>query len=260
MDKTVASAAEAVADIPDGARLAVGGFGLCGIPSALIAALLDAGVTDLDVVSNNCGVDDWGLGLLLAQRRIRRMTSSYVGENKEFERQFLSGELEVELTPQGTLAERLRAGGAGIPAFFTPAGVGTQVADGGLPWRYDGSGGIAVASPAKETREFDGRTYVMERGITTDFALVRASLADTLGNAVFDTSTRNFNPLAAMAGRITIVEAERVVAPGEIDPASVHLPGIFVQRVLPLGPEDIAAKRIERRTVRRPTQAEEATS
>jgi 3-oxoacid CoA-transferase subunit A len=260
VDKTVASAAEAVADIPDGARLAVGGFGLCGIPSALIAALLDAGVTDLDVVSNNCGVDDWGLGLLLAQRRIRRMTSSYVGENKEFERQFLSGELEVELTPQGTLAERLRAGGAGIPAFFTPAGVGTQVADGGLPWRYDGSGGIAVASPAKETREFDGRTYVMESGITTDFALVRASLADTLGNAVFDTSTRNFNPLAAMAGRITIVEAERVVAPGEIDPASVHLPGIFVQRVLPLGPEDIAAKRIERRTVRRPTQEEEATS
>jgi 3-oxoacid CoA-transferase subunit A len=260
VDKTVASAAEAVADIPDGARLAVGGFGLCGIPSALIAALLDAGVTDLDVVSNNCGVDDWGLGLLLAQRRIRRMTSSYVGENKEFERQFLSGELEVELTPQGTLAERLRAGGAGIPAFFTPAGVGTQVADGGLPWRYDGSGGIAVASPAKETREFDGRTYVMERGITTEFALVRASLADTLGNAVFDTSTRNFNPLAAMAGRITIVEAERVVAPGEIDPASVHLPGIFVQRVLPLGPEDIAAKRIERRTVRRPTQEEEATS
>ena len=251
MDKTVASAAEAVADIPDGARLAVGGFGLCGIPSALIAALLEAGVTDLDVVSNNCGVDDWGLGLLLAQRRIRRMTSSYVGENKEFERQFLSGELEVELTPQGTLAERLRAGGAGIPAFFTPAGVGTQVADGGLPWRYDGSGGIAVASPAKETREFDGRMYVLERGITADFALVRASLADTLGNAVFDTSTRNFNPLAAMAGRITIVEAERVVAPGGIDPASVHLPGIFVQRVLPLKPEDIGAKRIERRTVRK---------
>ena len=158
MDKTVASAAEAVADIPDGARLAVGGFGLCGIPSALIAALLDVGVTDLDVVSNNCGVDDWGLGLLLAERRIRRMTSSYVGENKEFERQYLSGELEVELTPQGTLAERLRAGGAGIPAFYTPAGVGTQVADGGLPWRYDGSGGIAVASPPKETGEFDGRT------------------------------------------------------------------------------------------------------
>ena len=197
MDKTVSSAAEAVADIPDGARLAVGGFGLCGIPSTLIAALLDAGVTDLDVVSNNCGVDDWGLGLLLAQRRIRRMTSSYVGENKEFERQFLSGELEVELTPQGTLAERLRAGGAGIPAFFTPAGVGTQVADGGLPWRYDGAGGIAVASPAKETREFDGRTYVMERGITADFALVRASLADTLGQL----RVRHQHPQLQPAGR-----------------------------------------------------------
>ena len=251
MDKTVSTAAAAVADIPDSARLAVGGFGLCGIPSALIAALLAQGTTDLDVVSNNCGVDDWGLGLLLNQRRIRRMTSSYVGENKEFERQFLSGELEVELVPQGTLAERLRAGGAGIPAFFTPAGVGTQVADGGLPWRYDGSGGIEVASPAKETREFDGLTYVMERGITADFALVRASLADTQGNCVFDKSTRNFNPLAAMAGRITIVEAERVVAPGEIDPATVHLPGIFVQRVLPLGRDDVTAKRIERRTVRK---------
>ncbi len=260
MDKSVPSAAAAVADIPDGARLAVGGFGLCGIPSALIAALLDAGTTDLDVVSNNCGVDDWGLGLLLAQRRIRRMTSSYVGENKEFERQFLSGELEVELTPQGTLAERLRAGGAGIPAFFTPAGVGTQVADGGLPWRYDGAGGVALASPAKETREFDGLTYVLERGITADFALVRASVADTTGNAVFDASTRNFNPLAAMAGRITIVEAERVVAPGELDPASVHLPGIFVQRVLALGPQDIAAKRIERRTVRRPAAGTPGTA
>jgi 3-oxoacid CoA-transferase subunit A len=256
VDKTVPSAVAAVADIPDGARLAVGGFGLCGIPSALIAALLAQGTTDLDVVSNNCGVDDWGLGLLLAERRIRRMTSSYVGENKEFERQFLSGELEVELTPQGTLAERLRAGGAGIPAFFTPAGVGTQVADGGLPWRYDGAGGVAVASPAKETREFDGRVYVMERGITADFALVRASVADTTGNCVFHASTRNFNPLAAMAGRITIVEAERVVAPGELDPESIHLPGIFVQRVLPLGPEDVAAKRIERRTVRRETTEE----
>ena len=259
VDKTVSSAAVAVADIPDGARLAVGGFGLCGIPSALIAALLEAGTTDLDVVSNNCGVDDWGLGLLLAQRRIRRMTSSYVGENKEFERQFLSGELEVELTPQGTLAERLRAGGAGIPAFYTPAGVGTQVADGGLPWRYDGSGGIAVASPAKETRDFNGRAYVLERGITADFALVRASVADTTGNCVFDASTRNFNPLAAMAGRITIVEAEQVVAPGEIDPAGVHLPGIFVQRVLPLGPSDVTAKRIERRTVR-PVAAQEGVS
>ncbi|MCU0300739.1 MAG: CoA transferase subunit A [Candidatus Nanopelagicales bacterium] len=251
MDKIVASAADAVADIPDGARLAVGGFGLCGIPSALIAALLAQGTTDLDVVSNNCGVDDWGLGLLLAQRRIRRMTSSYVGENREFERQFLSGELEVELTPQGTLAERLRAGGAGIPGFYTPAGVGTQVAEGGLPWRYDGAGGIAVASPAKETREFDGRMYVLERGITADFALIRASVADTTGNCVFHASTRNFNPLAAMAGRITIVEAEQVVQPGALDPEGIHLPGIFVQRVLALGPDDVAGKRIERRTVRK---------
>ena len=252
MDKTVSTAAAAVADIPDGARLAVGGFGLCGIPSALITALLAQGTTDLDVVSNNCGVDDWGLGLLLNQRRIRRMTSSYVGENKEFERQFLSGELEVELVPQGTLAERLRAGGAGIPAFFTPAGVGTQVADGGLPWRYDGAGGIAVASPAKETREFDGRAYVMERGITADFALVRASLADTLGNCVFHESTRNFNPLAAMAGRITIAEVEELVEPGELDPDHVHLPGIYVQRVVPLTPEQAQDKRIERRTVTEP--------
>ncbi len=255
MDKTVASAAEAVSDIGDGATLAVGGFGLCGIPSALIAALLAQGSTDLDVVSNNCGVDDWGLGLLLARRRIRRMTSSYVGENKEFERQFLSGELEVELTPQGTLAERLRAGGAGIPGFYTPAGVGTQVADGGLPWRYDGSGGVALASPPKETREFDGRTYVLERGIVTDFALVRASRADVTGNCVFDASTRNFNPLAAMAGRVTIVEAEEVVAAGKLDPASIHLPGIFVQRVLTLGPDDVTAKRIERRTVRKEESA-----
>ncbi len=255
MDKRVASAAQAVADIRDGATLAVGGFGLCGIPSALIDALLEAGTTDLDVVSNNCGVDDWGLGLLLAERRIRRMTSSYVGENKEFERQFLSGELEVELTPQGTLAERLRAGGAGIPAFFTPAGVGTQVAEGGLPWRYDGSGGIALASPAKETREFDGRAYVMERGIRTDFALVRASHADWHGNAIFDSSTRNFNPLAAMAGAITILEAEHVVPPGDLDPASIHLPGIFVQRVVTLTPSEVGAKRIERRTVRQGVSA-----
>lgn len=249
LDKSVASAAAAVSDIPDGARVAVGGFGLCGIPSSLIQALLTQGTSNLDVVSNNCGVDDWGLGLLLAQRRIARMTSSYVGENKEFERQYLNGDLEVELTPQGTLAERLRAGGAGIPAFFTPAGVGTQVADGGLPWRFDKSGSVVLASPAKETREFDGRTYVLERAITADFALVRASVADVTGNCVFEASTRNFNPLAAMAGRVTIVEAERVVAAGELDPAQVHLPGIFIQRVVALHPEEIANKRIERRTI-----------
>src|SRR3954447_1944447 len=178
MDKTVASAAQAVADIPDGASLAVGGFGLCGIPSELIRALHDAGTSDLKVVSNNCGVDDWGLGILLADHRISRMVSSYVGENKEFERQYLHGELEVELTPQGTLAERLRAGGSGIPAFFTATGVGTQVADGGLPWRYGDDGSVTVASPAKETREFEflgqRRGYVLEQAIAPDFGLVRA--------------------------------------------------------------------------------------
>ena len=255
MDKVVASAAEAVADIGDGASLAVGGFGLCGIPSTLIQAVLEKGSTDLWVASNNCGVDDWGLGILLQAKRIAHMTSSYVGENKEFERQFLSGELEVELIPQGTLAERLRAGGSGIPAFYTPAGVGTQVADGGMPWRYDGSGGIAVASPPKEVRPFnlDGvdREYVLEHGIVTDFALVRASVGDRHGNLVFDKSTRNFNPLCAMAGRIAIAEVEQLVEPGEIDPQEVHLPGVMVQRIVALTPEQAADKRIERRTVRK---------
>jgi 3-oxoacid CoA-transferase subunit A len=258
LDKVVGSAAEAVADIGDGASLAVGGFGLCGIPSVLIRALLDKGVTGLSVVSNNCGVDDWGLGVLLQARRIARMTSSYVGENKEFERQFLSGELEVELIPQGTLAERLRAGGAGIPAFYTSAGVGTQVADGGMPWRYAADGSIALPSPAKETREFDGRDYVLERGIVTDVALVRASVGDRHGNLVFDKSTRNFNPLVATAGRITIAEVEQLVEPGELDPQSVHTPGVFVQRVVALTPEQAADKRIERRTVSSPTTSKEA--
>jgi 3-oxoacid CoA-transferase A subunit len=255
MDKVVTSAQEAVADIGDGASLAVGGFGLCGIPSVLITALLDAGARDLSVVSNNCGVDDWGLGLLLNARRIARMTSSYVGENKEFERQYLSGELEVELTPQGTLAERLRAGGCGIPAFFTAAGVGTQVADGGLPWRYAADGSIAVSSPTKETREYDGRTYVLEPAIRTDFALVRAARGDRHGNLVFDQSARNFNPLCAMAGAVTIAEVEELVEPGDLDPDAIHLPGVFVQRVVALTPEQAADKRIERRTVR-PAQKE----
>jgi 3-oxoacid CoA-transferase A subunit len=250
MDKVVPTAADAVAGIGDGASLAVGGFGLCGIPSVLIGALLESGAKDLSVVSNNCGVDDWGLGLLLGARRIARMTSSYVGENKEFERQYLSGELEVELTPQGTLAERLRAGGCGIPAFFTAAGVGTQVADGGLPWRYASDGTIAIASPAKETREYDGRTYVLEPAIRTDYALVRAARGDRHGNLVFDMSARNFNPLCAMAGGITIAEVEELVEPGELDPDSIHLPGVFVQRVLPLSAAQAADKRIERRTVR----------
>ncbi len=258
LDKVVGSAAEAVADIGDDATLAVGGFGLCGVPSALIAALLQNGASGLSVVSNNCGVDEWGLGILLFAKRIARMTSSYVGENKEFERQFLHGELEVELIPQGTLAERLRAGGAGIPAFFTPAGVGTQVADGGMPWRYNDDGSIALPSPPKETRQFDGRDYVLERGIVTDFAMVRASVGDRHGNLVYDKSTRNFNPLVATAGRITIAEVEHLVEPGEIDPQTVHTPGVFVQRVLALTPEQAADKRIERRTVSSPSAPKES--
>ena len=255
LDKVVASPHAAVDDVTDGASIAVGGFGLCGVPSVLIGALLDHGVTDLSVVSNNCGVDEWGLGILLFAKRIARMTSSYVGENKEFERQFLHGELEVELIPQGTLAERLRAGGSGIPAFYTPAGVGTQVAEGGMPWRYAADGSIAKPSPPKETRDFDGRDYVLERGIVTDFALVRASVGDRHGNLVFDKSTRNFNPLVAMAGRITIAEVERLVEPGEIKPDDIHTPGVFVQRVVPLSPEQAAEKRIERRTVSAPKES-----
>lgn len=246
MDKVVSSAADAVHDISNGVSLAVGGFGLCGIPSALIEAVLASGATDLETVSNNCGVDEWGLGMLLSAKRIRRTTGSYVGENKEFERQFLSGELEVELVPQGTLAERLRAGGAGIPAFYTPAGVGTQVAMGGLPWRYDGAGGIALASPPKEVREFDGRSYVLERGIRTDFALVHAHYGDRHGNLVYEKSAQNFNPLCAAAGKITIAEVEELVELGELDPMHVHTPGIFVQRVV-LAPN--VEKRIEKRTV-----------
>jgi 3-oxoacid CoA-transferase subunit A len=245
-DKVVETAAEAVDDIGDGASLAVGGFGLCGIPNVLILALFEKGSTNLETVSNNCGVDDWGLGVLLGARRIRRTTGSYVGENREFERQFLGGELEVELVPQGTLAERLRAGGAGIPAFYTPAGVGTQVSDGGLPWRYDGAGGVALASPPKELREFDGRHYVLERAIRTDFALVHARYGDRDGNLVYEKSAQNFNPLCAAAGVITIAEVEELLAPGEIDPMHVHTPGIFVQRVVHTPDVD---KRIERRTV-----------
>jgi 3-oxoacid CoA-transferase subunit A len=248
MDKVVPSCAEAVRDIPSGASIAVGGFGLNGIPHNLIEALLAQGASDLVTVSNNCGVDGWGLGVLLDAKRIRRTTGSYVGENREFERQYLSGELEVELVPQGTLAERLRAGGCGIPAFFTPAGVGTQVAEGGLPWRYHADGSVAVASPKKETRRFDGRDYVMERGIVCDFAMVRASVGDRHGNLIFHKATRNFNPLCAMAGKITIAEVEELVEPGEIDPENVHLPGIFVQRVVKTGPE---GKRIERVTTRK---------
>ncbi|MET9662789.1 CoA transferase subunit A [Streptomyces sp. NPDC006510] len=249
MDKVVATAVEAVADVPDGASLAVGGFGLSGVPNVLIQALYERAVSDLSVVSNNCGAMDSGLAVLLAAGRIARVTGSYIGANKEFARQYLAGELEVELIPQGTLAERLRAGGAGIPAFYTPAGVGTQVADGGLPWRYDGSGGVALASPPKEVREFGGAEYVLERGIRTDYALVRAARGDRHGNLVFNKSSRNFNPLAAMAGKVTIAEVEELVEPGDIEPDAVHLPGIFVQRVVALTPEQAGDKKIEQRTV-----------
>ena len=254
MDKVVASAAEAVADIASGSTIAVGGFGLCGIPSVLIDALLEQGADNLEAVSNNCGVDEWGLGRLLMNHRLRRMVSSYVGENKEFARQYLHGELEVELTPQGTLAERMRAGGTGVPAFFTATGVGTQVAEGGLPWKYDDAGNVVVSSPAKEVRTFDTaegpREFVLERAIVADFGLVRAWKGDRHGNLVFRQSARNFNPLAAMCGRVGIAEVEHLVEPGEIEPDDVHTPGVFVQRVVPLTPEQVADKRIEKRTVR----------
>jgi 3-oxoacid CoA-transferase subunit A len=252
VNKVSASAAAAVADIPDGASLAVGGFGLSGVPEVLVRALHDQGATGLRVVSNNCGVDGRGLGVLLAAGRIARVTGSYVGENKEFARQYLSGELEVELTPQGTLAERLRAGGAGIPAFYTPAGVGTQVARGGLPWRYAPDGSVSVASPAKETREFAGRPHVLEHGITTDYALVRAWRGDRHGNLCFRRAAANFNPLAAMAGKVTIAEVEELVEPGELAPDDVHLPGVFVQRLVVLTPEQAADKPVERLTLSTP--------
>jgi len=257
IDKVVSNAAEAVADIPDGASIAVGGFGLCGIPEVLIEALHEQGTSELETISNNCGVDGWGLGRLLADHRIRRTVSSYVGENKEFARQYLSGELEVELTPQGTLAEKLRAGGAGIPAFFTPAGVGTQVSEGGLPQRYHSNGTVALASEPKEVRTFDGADYVMERSVTPDFALVHALNGDRYGNLVFHAAAANFNPLAAMAGKITIAQVEQLVEPGELDPASIHTPGIFVQRVVVVGQVE---KRIERRTVSAAPSTEEGTS
>ena len=229
INKVLASADEAIRDLPDNSTLVVGGFGLCGIPENLINALVAKGVKGLTCVSNNAGVDDWGLGLLLQTKQIRKMVSSYVGENAEFERQYLAGELEVEFVPQGTLAERMRAGGAGIPAFFTPAGYGTVVAQG------------------KETREFDGRMYVMERGIVGDYSLVAAWRGDRLGNLQYRKTARNFNPMAATAGRICVAEVEELVEPGELDPGCVHTPGIFVHRMI-VAPR---VKRIEQRTVRR---------
>jgi 3-oxoacid CoA-transferase subunit A len=215
--------------IRSGQLVAVGGFGLCGIPEALIDAVKESGVKDLTVISNNAGVDDFGLGRLLQTRQIKKMISSYVGENKEFERQFLAGELELEFTPQGTLAEKLRAGGAGIPAFFTKTGVGTMVAEG------------------KELREFDGETYVMERSLVPDVALVKADVADRSGNLRFNLTARNFNPAAAMAGKVCVVEVERIVAVGELAPDDIHLPGIYVHRIVH---NPTPEKRIEKRTIR----------
>ncbi len=229
VDKVCANPAVALEGVvSNGMTVAVGGFGLCGIPEQLIIALRDTGVRDLEAVSNNAGVDDWGLGLLLATRQIRKMVSSYVGENAEFERQFMAGELEVEFNPQGTLAERMRAGGAGIPAFFTRTGVGTAVAEG------------------KETREFDGDTYVMERGILADLSLVKAWKADRAGNLIYRKTSRNFNPQVAACGRCTVAEVEEIVEIGELDPDGIHTPGIFIDRVVVSSSE----KRIEQRTVK----------
>jgi 3-oxoacid CoA-transferase subunit A len=232
MNKEFATASEAVADIPDGASLAVGGFGMCGVPTALIAALLARGATDLETISNNLGVDGFGLGTLLSAGRIRRTIGSYIGNNKEFARQYLAGEVEVELCPQGSLAERLRAGGVGIPAFYTPTGVGTLVAEGGMPWRYAPDGSVALASPVKEVREFDGEHYLLERAIVPDFALVHAFEGDRHGNLVYRRAARNFNPDCAAAGRVTVAQVEHLVDAGEIDPDAVHTPGIHVQRLV----------------------------
>lgn len=228
MNKVVANADEAVADIPNNAVLMLGGFGLCGIPENCIAALIRKGVKGLTCISNNAGVDDFGIGLMLKTRQVKKMMSSYVGENAEFERQLLSGELEVELIPQGTLAERIRAGGAGIPAFFTPTGYGTEVAEG------------------KETREFDGKMYVLEQWLKADFSIVKAWKGDTMGNLVFKGTARNFNPMMATAGKITIAEVEELVEPGELDPNHIHTPGIYVQRIFKGSNYE---KRIEQRTV-----------
>ena len=230
INKTVENAAEAVKDIQDGATLMMGGFGLSGIPENCIAALLQKGIRDLTIVSNNAGVDDFGIGLFLQKRMVKKMISSYVGENDEFERQLLSGELEVELLPQGTLAERIRAGGAGIPAFFTPAGVGTEVAVG------------------KEVREFNGKLYLMELALEADFALVKAWKGDTAGNLIFKGTARNFNPMMATAGKITIAEVEELVPAGSLDPNQIHTPGIYVQRIFQGNNYE---KRIEQRTVTR---------
>jgi 3-oxoacid CoA-transferase subunit A len=250
VDKVTPTAAEAVADIPNGATLASGGFGLCGIPSVLIDALVDRGITELEVFSNNCGTDGAGLGRLLERRQIRRIVASYVGENKEFARQYIHGELEVELTPQGTLAERLRAAGVGIPAFYTRTGIGTQVAAGGLPWRYADDGSVAIASPPKPITDFNGTMHLLEVALPADFAIVRAWKGDRHGNLIFRKAARNFNPVCAMAGRLAIAEVEHLVPPGLLDADAIHLPGVYIDRVVALTPAQRRDKPIERLTTR----------
>lgn len=249
MNKVYESALSAVSDIPNGATILAGGFGLCGIPENCIAALRELGTRDLVVVSNNCGVEDFGLGLLLRNGQIRKMVSSYVGENKDFERRYLSGDLELELTPQGTLAERLRAGGAGIPAFYTPTGVHTAISEGGLPVLYAPDGSVKKLSDKKEIRSFGGRDYVLEPAIRGDFALVKAWKGDRYGNLVYRRTAMNFNPMMASAATVTIAEVEELVEIGEIDPDQVHTPGIFVHRIVHGVRYE---KRIERRTVQKP--------
>ncbi len=248
MNKVHQSAIEAVRDIPDGATILAGGFGLCGIPENAIAALRELGPRGLIVVSNNCGIDDFGLGILLRNKQIKKMVSSYVGENKEFERQYLTGELEVELTPQGTLAERLRAGGAGIPAFYTPTGVHTAISDGGMPVLYNPDGTVKKLSDKKEVRSFGGKDYVLEPAIRGDFALVKAWKGDRYGNLVYRHTAMNFNPMMATAADVTIAEVEELVEVGSLDPNHVHTPGIFVHRIFQ---GERYEKRIERRTVQK---------
>jgi 3-oxoacid CoA-transferase/3-oxoacid CoA-transferase subunit A len=247
MDKTFPSALAAIEDVSHGATILAGGFGLCGNPEHLIQALLKKGTRDLVIVSNNCGTDDKGLGLLLAKGQVRKMISSYVGENKNFERQFLGGELEVELVPQGTLAEKIRAGGAGIPAFYTPTGYGTWISDGGVPMLYDRQGKVLKSSSKKETREFDGRAYVLEHALRGDFALIKAWKGDRYGNLIYRKTARNFNPMMATAADITIAEVEELVEPGQLDPDRIHTPGVFVQRIVKGVRYE---KPIEQRTVR----------
>lgn len=254
--KVFKSIEEAVSDVHNGAKLLVGGFGLCGIPENLIAGILNKGSRDLTVVSNNAGVEDFGLGILLKEHRIRKMIASYVGENPEFERQYLSGQLEVELTPQGTLAERVRAGGAGIPAFYTPTAFGTIVQEGNVILKYDKDGNAEISGEPRSVNQFDGRNYVLETAITGDFALVKAWKADTAGNLVFRKSARNFNPVMCKAARVSIVEVEEIVEIGQLDPDQIHLPGIFVNRIVK-GPS--YEKRIEKRSTRQTMKPKKVT-